>query len=237
MNLTVVFVIGGIVLLVIAGISVFVVLGRRDKAVEERLGQFTRPDEVTLPSGEGQAAGPKKSPIGETLNRLLAGRGFADKIARDLARADLKFNVGEYLAAHVILFVAVVALIGLWQKSVIVGVIAGGISLIGPGIYVRMQQGGRLARFDNQLGDMLNLVVNGLRAGYSVMQALESIGRELPMRWQVRQGPPAPSDRRFSALSGPIRAAGARCAPACSSARRECHTAAARRSRARRRAR
>jgi tight adherence protein B len=43
-----------------------------------------------------------------------------------------------------------------------------------------MQQGGRLARFDNQLGDMLNLVVNGLRAGYSVMQALESIGRELP---------------------------------------------------------
>ncbi|HXD11464.1 MAG TPA: type II secretion system F family protein, partial [Anaerolineales bacterium] len=31
-----------------------------------------------------------------------------------------------------------------------------------------------------QLSDMLNLMVNGLRAGYSVMQALEAVSRELP---------------------------------------------------------
>jgi len=49
-----------------------------------------------------------------------------------------------------------------------------------PRIYVGTQQKGRLTHFDNQLGDMLNLVVNGLRAGYSVMQALESVGKELP---------------------------------------------------------
>src|SRR5689334_21222807 len=47
-------------------------------------------------------------------------------------------------------------------------------------MYVGFQQGKRLQTFDNQLGDMLNLVVNGLRAGYSVMQALEAVGRELP---------------------------------------------------------
>jgi tight adherence protein B len=37
-----------------------------------------------------------------------------------------------------------------------------------------------LIRFNDQLADMLNLMVNGLRAGYSTMQAMEAVSRELP---------------------------------------------------------
>jgi tight adherence protein B len=49
-----------------------------------------------------------------------------------------------------------------------------------PGIYVKSAQARRLKTFDNQLGDMLNLTVNGLRAGYSTLQAMEAVSRELP---------------------------------------------------------
>jgi tight adherence protein B len=45
---------------------------------------------------------------------------------------------------------------------------------------MRRQQSKRLTTFGNQLPDMLNLVVNGLRAGYSTMQALEAVSKELP---------------------------------------------------------
>jgi tight adherence protein B len=38
-----------------------------------------------------------------------------------------------------------------------------------------------LYKFNDQLSDMLNLMVNGLRAGYSTMQALEAVSRELPV--------------------------------------------------------
>jgi tight adherence protein B len=37
-----------------------------------------------------------------------------------------------------------------------------------------------LIKFDEQLPDMINLMVNGLRAGYSTMQAMEAISKELP---------------------------------------------------------
>jgi tight adherence protein B len=47
-------------------------------------------------------------------------------------------------------------------------------------MYVKSQQKKRLQRFNDQLADMLNLMVNGLRAGYSTMQALEAISKELP---------------------------------------------------------
>ena len=38
----------------------------------------------------------------------------------------------------------------------------------------------RLTRFNDQLSDMLNLMVNGLRAGYSTLQAMEAVSKELP---------------------------------------------------------
>jgi tight adherence protein B len=47
-------------------------------------------------------------------------------------------------------------------------------------MYVLRSQKKRLAMFDHQLGDMLNLVVNGLRAGYSTLQAMEAVSKELP---------------------------------------------------------
>ena len=42
------------------------------------------------------------------------------------------------------------------------------------------RQGQRLRAFNDQLGDALNLMVNGLRSGYSVMQAMEAVSREMP---------------------------------------------------------
>jgi tight adherence protein B len=38
----------------------------------------------------------------------------------------------------------------------------------------------RLKSFNDQLGDALNLMVNSLRAGYSVLQAMEVISHEMP---------------------------------------------------------
>ena len=49
-----------------------------------------------------------------------------------------------------------------------------------PGFYVHQQQNKRLNKFNDQLSDMLNLMVNGLRAGYSIMQAMEAVSKELP---------------------------------------------------------
>ncbi|MCJ7718069.1 MAG: type II secretion system F family protein, partial [Anaerolineales bacterium] len=61
--------------------------------------------------------------------------------------------------------------------SALIGAIRGGMA---PRFYMKRQKNKRLVSFGNQLPDMLNLVVNGLRAGYSTMQALEAVSKELP---------------------------------------------------------
>jgi tight adherence protein B len=179
-------ILAGIAVVWVIGIGAYVVLGRRQSVVEERLGQFTQTGQAVVAAPRAQPEGPRASPLGERLNQALAGRGFAERIARDLARADLKLNTGEYLALHLILFLSTFAVVTFLQLSggliaaIVIGLAAAIGSLFLPGIYVRRQKKVRLQKFDNQLADMLNLVVNGLRAGYSPMQALESVGKELP---------------------------------------------------------
>jgi tight adherence protein B len=172
-------IVAGIVLLNLAVIGAFALLERRRTVVQERLGQITQGGQVVALPAEDSPR--RSSNLSVALNRAIAGRGFADRIQRELARADVKLNVAEYLSLHVLLaigFFAVGWLVG--GRSLFFGILAGIAALFVPRLYLGFEQRKRLRNFDNQLGDMLNLVVNGLRAGYSPMQALESVGRELP---------------------------------------------------------
>jgi tight adherence protein B len=167
----------GIVLLNVVVIGAFVLLDRRRTVVEQRLGQITQSGQIiTAPS---EPAERRSSPFGQVINRALIGRGFGERIQRDLARADLKLNVAEYLALHVMLGFGF-AVVGWFLGGIFLALVFGIGAFFIPRFYVGYLQGKRLRDFDNQLGDMLNLVVNGLRAGYSSMQAQESVARELP---------------------------------------------------------
>ena len=165
---------GGIFILFLLIIGVIVSITSERSLVEERLGRFLEDDR---PAPEQDAGG---SIITEWLNRRVAKSSTGDRVARELARADLKFKVAEYYAL-VFMSTVVVALIAYIIQPIYISAIIG--ALIGfflPRFYVKRQQAVRLNKFNDQLGDMLNLMVNGLRAGYSTMQAMEAVSRELP---------------------------------------------------------
>jgi tight adherence protein B len=122
-----------------------------------------------------------KGVLTDWVNRRVEKSSIGDKISRDLARADLKFKPGEYIALYFIAIIGlglILFLVGgrIWISGLI-GMVIGGFL---PGVYVRNQQSKRLKRFNGQLPDMLNLMVNGLRAGYSTMQAMEAVSKEMP---------------------------------------------------------
>jgi tight adherence protein B len=167
--------IGGVFVLFLLIIGVIVSITSERSLVEERLGRFLEDDRQ---QPEQEAGG---SAITDWLNRRVAKSSMGDRVARELARADLKFKVAEYYAL-VFMATAVVALAAyLIQPSWISAVIGAVVGFFIPRFYVKRQQTVRLNKFNDQLSDMLNLMVNGLRAGYSTMQAMEAVSRELPV--------------------------------------------------------
>lgn len=169
--------IGGGALVFVLLIAGFVMTATSEQSlVEERLGRYLK--EEALESAE---QGKKSSPVGDWLEGRLERSSWGDGISRELARADLKLRVAEYIAVMIIAafgvgFVAWYA----FGQSIIFGGIGAVIGLFLPRFYVHNQQAKRLQHFNDQLADMLNLMVNGLRAGYSTMQAMEAVSREMP---------------------------------------------------------
>lgn len=176
MNLTVL-IVGGVIVIVLLIIGVVVSINSERSLVEDRLGRFL--DEDQKPDGSaGEEA--SRSIVTEWMNRRVASSSMGDRVARELARADLKFKVVEYYAM-IFMSTAVVAVLAYLIQPLAASPIIGGIvGFFIPRFYVKRQQVIRLNKFNDQLADMLNLMVNGLRAGYSVMQALEAVSRELP---------------------------------------------------------
>jgi len=168
-------IIGGLVLIIGLIVGIIVSSSSERTLVEERLGQYLD-EERQAEDREMQ-----RTIVTDWVSRRVEKTSYGERIARELARADLKLKVAEYfiLIAVFIFFGAVITwfLGNRYPASALIGAIAGGFI---PRFYVKRQQRQRLQKFNDQLSDMLNLMVNGLRAGYSQLQALEAISKELP---------------------------------------------------------
>lgn len=178
MTPTMILIVGGGLAFVLLLVGVIVSATEERKLVDERVGRY-----LGDPSRDvaGAAVAERSAALSDWINNVLSGFSWSQGISRNLARADIKLRVGEYL----LISLGVIALSALvaWyfgQRTMLSAIIGAVIGFFLPGFYVRREQARRLQRFDNQLADMLNLMVNGLRAGYSTLQALEAVSKELP---------------------------------------------------------
>lgn len=174
-------VLAGVSFLVIVGGVVTSVVAGRSSQVDERLSRYTGSGQVE--TAEALAPAERSTIIADRLERSVAGRGFAVNIRSQLQQADLKLRVSEYLMLQVLAIFGVGFLSwflldkGKFGAFTVIGAVAG---FFVPRIYVRQAANKRRKDFDSQLGDTLNLWVNALRSGYSVLQAMETIAGESP---------------------------------------------------------
>ena len=172
--------IGAIVVLSLVAIGIYISSNSERTLVEERLGRYLEDDKKALKNKEESSAA-----LTDWVNKRVEKSSFGDGLSKNLARADMKFKAGEF-----IFFIIILAAV-LGGAAYIFGgdtqltrLFSAGLGVsfgvAGPIIYVKSQQGNRLKKFSDQLPDMLNLMVNGLRAGYSTMQAMEAVSREMP---------------------------------------------------------
>lgn len=168
----------GIALLMMFGAGVALLTGgRRD--VDERMQQF-------VVSGDAQALELEQYEVtrpdmADRLDKALSGRGFFEPIRKRISMADVKLRVSEYIILQI---VAACALAGIayfiFSLSTVLVIVLFIVGLRIPRIYLSVAATRRLHAFDNQLSDTLNLWVNALRSGYSVLQGMEAIATELP---------------------------------------------------------
>lgn len=153
---------------------------RRDRtALDKRLRRYGgRAYQLTEEEQKAAASVQVTQMLAKRVEASLSGRTFAAALQTDLARANLKLTVGEF----VILQIAAVLIAGVlaWfiSSTVLVGAVFGLFGWFIPKMWLGRRQAARLKSFNNQLGDTIQLMSNSLRSGLSLVQSMEMISRE-----------------------------------------------------------
>src|SRR6266568_9038547 len=146
--------------------------------LELRLRRYgARPFELTAEEQKRVASVHVTQLLARSIEASVSGRTFAAALRADLARANLRLTVGEFLIVQ-----ASAAVIGGALAFLLSGTYAA--SLFGaagwfmPRIWLGVRQAKRLQTFNNQLADTIALMSNSLRSGLSLVQSMELISRE-----------------------------------------------------------
>lgn len=160
-------------------IGTVVALRGEKSLVDRRLEQYL--DDVYQDAREENTKKNSEGVLINWLTKRIEPTNFGESTARELARADLKLKIGEYIAL-IVIAIGLMGLLGylFGGGSLLFGLVGALVGAGLPRIFVRFQQGKRLRKFDEQLPDMLNLMVNSLRTGFSALQAMEAVSQEMP---------------------------------------------------------
>jgi len=155
--------------------------GRKEIQIEQRLDRYVE-TQIARPERdlEIEQEARRLSRLTESLNRAFEKRSFGAHISTQLAQASIKLTVAEYL---ILGFISIVVGGGIgylvFRNNILFlsGFVGG---FFFPRIVVNTMKAQRLRKFNDQLGDTINLLVNSLRSGYSMPQAMETVAQNMP---------------------------------------------------------
>jgi len=150
-----------------------------DVDISERLETYAGDLDVETSTDIIEEEAKRLSKLTEGLDRAIERRSFGARISAQLAQASLKLTVSEYLIWNMISIVVVGGLAWLLFRNFLFlfGILLG---FFLPRIVVNILTARRLKQFNDQLGDTINLMVNSIRAGYSMPQAMETVASNMP---------------------------------------------------------
>lgn len=177
-----------LIIAVLLGVSIFVtfaglarVLSSTGEAIDDRLGRYATRDSFTYTfvTDESLAEAERPDLVG-WLDRRVQKRAEASGLLIELARADLKLTPGEWMVLTLATIVAMGVLGLLVFRNPVLAIGSAILGVFLPRFYLRFRQRQRRIAFGNQLPDAIVLLANSLRAGYSLLQGMEVLSREMP---------------------------------------------------------
>lgn len=118
--------------------------------------------------------------IEESTQKISRFRKLRDNIDIKLANADILLTAEEFMLASGFLVLFSIFIGYVLSSSLLGGAIIGVVVVAVIMFLLKEKQKRRIATLNDQLGDALDMMAGTLRAGYSFMQAMDTVAREMP---------------------------------------------------------
>jgi tight adherence protein B len=116
----------------------------------------------------------------QQASKVFAAKSYSKSIELELAKADIPLRGEEFILINLLAGIVPALLLGGILRNIPFGLVLGIMGLIIPRVVVNMAKQKRITKFNDQIGDALVVMSNSLRAGFSFLQSMEMVSREMP---------------------------------------------------------
>jgi tight adherence protein B len=178
MNFEILLILGLLVLFALGLVLFFLIRsGSQGGEVEERMLVYATVPEFLQERKKGRA-NPRLFRIRRRLNSMLSVLGTED-LNLQLMRADWKITSTEFILIRLGVMLAGFVLGWLFFGSILSGLALAILANLLPGIFLRRSATRRQIKFEGQLVDVLVLITGAVKTGFSLLQAMEVVEREM----------------------------------------------------------
>lgn len=117
--------------------------------------------------------------IGSTVTKLSIFDGYKSKLQKELIKAHILLKAEEFITVSIISSLIVMALFSLIFRNIFVGIPFLLLGWMIPMMFIKNKKRKRVVAISGQLADAIVLIANSLKAGYSFLQAVEMVSREM----------------------------------------------------------
>ena len=116
----------------------------------------------------------------QRYSQIFSKLSISKRMEIQLTKADLPLRGEEFVVLILLAGMGSMAFFLMFTMNLSFGLVAGTCGIILPFIFVRITRQKRLAKFNFQIGDALGIMSNSLRSGFSFLQAMDMVRKELP---------------------------------------------------------
>jgi len=114
------------------------------------------------------------------LKNILSATPLKSRVEKELSCADLPLRAEEFMAFAVIGLGFVLLSMLIFTGSLLMVICAMVVMIPAPYLFIRRARQKRLQLFNSQISDALVIIANSLRSGFSFLQAMDLVRREMP---------------------------------------------------------
>lgn len=152
----------------------------QQQRMRERMRQFERGGSRSEGDESWLARIPGLRSLSASAKSAADKRGVLHGLESTLAQANIALGPGEAIAASLLLSAVVGLLVALFTRRIVLGGVVAAVMILFVFAVLSYLSGRERRRFESQLPDTLTLLSTSLRAGYSLLQAVEAVASEAP---------------------------------------------------------
>lgn len=142
--------------------------------------RLNRIREADLPASEERKVSLRRRGSVNFAGITVISGNLAANWARDLDRAGLTLNAKEYFVLRSVVGIGLTAVLLLIVPLPVLALAGVPFGFFATGFWVKRRIKSRLHKMESQLVELLQMLASGLRAGFGLLQALESSADQLP---------------------------------------------------------